>query len=137
MATKKPPATESDLEEAFLHYWKLFGDGTEPCLQHRGIVKRLTKKGKPVMTNHRFDMAFPEKRVAIEIEGGVFNNGRHVRGMGYHKDCTKYNLAAQQGWIVLRYTSLHISDDPVSMINQVLAVLRNRGSQSVQMRLIA
>jgi very-short-patch-repair endonuclease len=135
---RKPKAPESDLEQAFLHYWKLLGNGAEPCLQHRGIVKRFTKRGKPVYTNHKFDLAFPEERLAVEIEGGIFTGGRHVRGLGYHKDCIKYNLAAEQGWIVLRYTALHISDDPISMINQVLSVLKNRRAQQpVQMRLIA
>ena len=53
----------------------------------------------------RFDIAWPEKKVAIEIEGGVFIGGAHVRGVHYESDCEKYNAAAVRGWTVLRYTT--------------------------------
>lgn len=51
-----------------------------------------------------FDFAWPDKRVALEVEGGVFSNGRHVRGAGFLKDMEKYNTAASRGWLVLRCT---------------------------------
>jgi very-short-patch-repair endonuclease len=53
----------------------------------------------------RFDFAYPEIRLAVEIEGGTWNKGRHVRGQGYANDCVKYNTAAILGWTVLRFTS--------------------------------
>ncbi len=52
----------------------------------------------------RFDFACPGKSIAIEIEGGVWVNSRHVRGSGYIKDMEKYNTAAVMGWKVLRFT---------------------------------
>lgn len=52
----------------------------------------------------RFDFAWPERLVAIEIEGGIWRNGRHTRGSGFEKDCEKYNAAAIEGWKVLRIT---------------------------------
>jgi len=56
----------------------------------------------------RFDMAWPEKMVACEIEGGTWVAGRHVRGLGFRKDCEKYNEAAILGWRVLRVVSEQI-----------------------------
>lgn len=53
----------------------------------------------------RFDLAIPEKNIAIEFEGGVWTRGRHVRGKGYVNDCKKYNLAVMYGWRLLRYTT--------------------------------
>lgn len=53
----------------------------------------------------RFDFAFPESYIAVEIEGGHFTGGRHGRGTGFEKDCEKYNSAALLGWRVLRYTT--------------------------------
>lgn len=50
----------------------------------------------------RFDFAYPEAKLAIEIEGGVWNNGRHVTGTGFEDDCEKYNTAVLMGWYVLR-----------------------------------
>ena len=52
----------------------------------------------------RFDFACLEKRVAVEIAGGVFSGGRHTRGVGYINDMEKYNTAVELGWKILRYT---------------------------------
>ena len=59
---------------------------------------------------YRFDYLFllPEskiKGIAIEFEGGVWSNGRHIRPLGFIRDCEKYNLASLNGYIVLRFTS--------------------------------
>ena len=58
----------------------------------------------------RFDFCWPSRRVALEVEGGVFGPrpGRHTTPLGFHKDCDKYNAAAIDGWRVLRVTSHHI-----------------------------
>lgn len=53
----------------------------------------------------RFDRAWPELRVAVEIDGGTWNGGRHTRPAGYAEDCNKMNSAALMGWTVLRFTS--------------------------------
>lgn len=56
----------------------------------------------------RADFAWPDQRILLEVEGGAFIGGRHVRGMGFTKDCVKYNAAAMLGWMVLRFTTLQI-----------------------------
>ena len=57
----------------------------------------------------RFDFAYPDLKLAIEAEGCVYAQGRHTRGKGYEGDCKKYNAAALDGWVVLRYTTGTIS----------------------------
>jgi very-short-patch-repair endonuclease len=52
----------------------------------------------------RFDLAWPEIKLAAEIEGGVWVGGRHNTGSGYTEDCIKYNEAVLLGWRVLRFT---------------------------------
>lgn len=64
----------------------------EPVAEHRFHQER----------RFRFDYAFLSEKIALEVEGGIFSNGRHVRGKGYAQDMTKYNLAASLGWTVLR-----------------------------------
>lgn len=53
----------------------------------------------------RFDFAWPERKIALEIEGGTWVAGRHTRGKGYESDCQKYNEAAILGWLVIRATT--------------------------------
>lgn len=52
----------------------------------------------------RFDYAQIESKTAIEVEGGIFSQGRHTRGKGYKNDMEKYNNAIVLGWVVLRFT---------------------------------
>lgn len=52
----------------------------------------------------RFDYAIPEKKIAIECEGGIWTRGRHTRGKGYKADMEKYNAAVELGWKLLRFT---------------------------------
>jgi len=55
----------------------------------------------------RFDIAFPEKKIAVEYEGIFAGKSRHTNVMGYSKDTEKYNLAGSLGWTVLRYTAMN------------------------------
>lgn len=57
----------------------------------------------------RFDFAWPEQRVALEVEGGAWTRGRHTRSVGFINDCTKYNAATAAGWRVLRVTTDHVA----------------------------
>ena len=57
----------------------------------------------------RFDFAIGSK-VAVEIEGGIWTQGRHTRGSGFIKDCIKYNTAAAMGWKVFRFPSEMVKD---------------------------
>lgn len=52
----------------------------------------------------RFDFAYPDRQLAIEVEGGTWTNGRHTRAKGFEADCEKYNAAVLNGWSVLRFT---------------------------------
>lgn len=57
----------------------------------------------------RFDFAWPQFKLAVELEGGTLSRGRHVRPQGFQNDCEKYNKATLLGWQVLRFTSCDIN----------------------------
>lgn len=57
----------------------------------------------------RFDWAFIAQKLAVEVEGGVFIQGRHSRGAGMVKDMEKYNAATTAGWRILRVTPKQIA----------------------------
>lgn len=52
----------------------------------------------------RFDFAWPEALVSLEIDGATWTGGRHTRGSGFESDCEKLNEAAVLGWRVFRAT---------------------------------
>lgn len=73
----------------------------------------------------RFDLAWVERMVAVEVEGGVWTRGRHSRGAGMVADMTKYNEATLRGWRVLRVTGAHIDDgSALAWIESALATTR-------------
>lgn len=71
----------------------------------------------------RFDFAWPSQLVAVELEGGLWNGGRHNRPRGYIADMDKYNAATVAGWRVLRYTGQHLNDNPWGVFEQIRTVL--------------
>jgi hypothetical protein len=58
----------------------------------------------------RFDFAWPERFVAVEVEGGTGIYGRHNRPAGFERDCEKYAEAAIRGWCVIRATGRMVKD---------------------------
>lgn len=56
-----------------------------------------------------FDFAWPEYKVAIEVDGGQWSqNTGHNSGAGVERDSRKSNYAALQGWLLLRFVTDHI-----------------------------
>ena len=66
--------------------------GIEPVMEHKFHPDR----------KWRFDLSWPDKLVALEIEGGAWSGGRHTSGSGFVKDMEKYNAAVLLGWRILR-----------------------------------
>lgn len=94
------------------------------------LWKRLSKCELPVhdyrfhpVRQWRFDFSWPDKMVAVEMEGGTFQGGRHTRGKGFEGDCTKYNTATCMGWRILRFTALTLREQPIQVIEQVKSLL--------------
>lgn len=69
----------------------------------------------------RFDFAWPHQKVALEVEGGAWQYGRHNRPTGFLRDMEKYNLACLQGWRVIRCTPEQLaSGEAAEMISTLL-----------------
>ena len=87
----------SDLEELLGQHIKLSGLPV-PAREYRFHPRR----------RWRFDFAWPRYKVAVEIDGGIYNRGRHVRGSGFERDAEKRNAAVMAGWRVLHFTPRHV-----------------------------
>jgi very-short-patch-repair endonuclease len=69
----------------------------------------------------RFDLAYVPQRIAIEVDGGTYIQGRHSRGAGYANDCRKRNAATIAGWTVLNFTTeMVVSGEALAQIEQAL-----------------
>jgi len=69
----------------------------------------------------RFDFAWPDQFVAVEVEGGTWSGGRHTTGVGFRNDCEKYNAATALGWRVYRFTSDQVkSGMAIKQISEVI-----------------
>ena len=78
--------SKSDLERTFANQIRLAGL-PEPVAEYRFHATR----------RWRFDFAYPDLKLAVEIEGGIWRRGRHNRASGFVRDAEKYNEAAIAG----------------------------------------
>jgi very-short-patch-repair endonuclease len=111
---KKPyPQKASIGEETFLLHCRAYK--LEPVREHR-----FCERG------WRFDFAWPDKKIAVEVEGGTqWGKSRHSFGAGFERDVCKYNRAAVLGWIVLRFSTRMVTSGEA--INELLEVLHGNG----------
>lgn len=85
----------------------------------------------------RFDFAFRQYLVAVEIEGlaprkvgrEIVAGGRHGTVKGIKEDMRKYNAAALLGWLVLRFEQNDVR--PRRAIDMTLRVLASRGWRNI------
>lgn len=70
----------------------------------------------------RFDFAWPEKRLAVELDGVVWmGRGRHQTPTGMRGDCDKGNEAIRHGWRVLHFMQLQVrSGEAILFLRDIL-----------------
>lgn len=90
-----------------------------PLQQHRPLQSRM-----------RFDLAWPAERVALEIDGGVWTGGRHVRPAGFLRDHHKRNEAARYGWRIVYTTWQAVEKAPGNLASALLDALAWRVEQT-------
>ena len=99
----------SQLETRFLTIWKRI-EGPE-------LVEEL--KFHPER-KWRFDFAHPPTMVAVEVEGGIWDQSRHTRPAGFIKDCEKYNAGLVLGWFIFRLPGILITPDSLTEIKNII-----------------
>lgn len=70
----------------------------------------------------RFDFAIPARKIALEVQGGLYVQGGHVRGGYVEKEHEKRNEAAIMGWRILYCTPKEVkSGKALELIRRALA----------------
>ena len=80
-------------------------DGITAVWESFGIPPPLREYYFDPEARSRFDYAWPEAMVAVELEGGIFRRGlrgAHVGPTAVLRDITKGNRALELGWQVVR-----------------------------------
>lgn len=102
-----------------------------PSLRETAFFQILRKNNLPIPVKEfkfhptrkwRFDYAFTDIKVALELEGGIWIQGRHTRPKGYKNDMEKYTEASILGWRVLRIEPKDLlSNSTIEMLKRTLA----------------
>jgi very-short-patch-repair endonuclease len=108
-----------ELSDTFVALWKQYGLPIEPVREFRFAPPR----------RWRFDVAWPECKIAVELEGGQWIKSRHRTGTGYGKDAAKYNAAVALGWRILRFVTNDLDLDPLGTIKQVADLLNQAAGE--------
>lgn len=76
----------------------------------------------PWSPNRRFDDAYPAARLAIEWDSRAW----HLQRAAMESDRKRDRLAATKGWVVLRFTSQDLKDQPEEVVATVSKLLDGR-----------
>jgi very-short-patch-repair endonuclease len=100
----------SQLEDTLLHQIQLVGLPT-PEREYRFAPPR----------RFRADFAYPEKKILVEVQGGIYTRGAHSRGTGLERDYEKINLAQLLGYKVFQFSRKMIeSGEAISILEKSL-----------------
>lgn len=109
---RRSPATESPLEVQVLRW--LRRNGLEPpARQHPVRLRDGTL---------RLDFAWPEHRIALEVEGYAWHSDRQ----SWERDMARHDLLVDRGWRVMRITKRRLDCEAEAMAQRLRRWLRER-----------
>lgn len=108
-------SSKDRLEASFLAHWTtLFSKLPSPLRQHKFHTDR----------KWAFDFAWPEWKLAVELDGGSWIKGGHNTATGQARDYEKHNAAVRLGWRVLRFNT-PMMKNMAEVVEYVAEVLTN------------
>jgi REase_MTES_1575 len=135
LATELALRPELPGRAALVELLGLITDGAQSELEIFAVRHVLHVPGlPPFVQQHRIllpdgpvllDAAWPEVKLAIELDGAAFHGSREARERDLRRDAA---LAAQ-GWLVLRFSYRQLTEHPERCRAQILAVYRSRAAR--------
>jgi very-short-patch-repair endonuclease len=110
--------TSTPIEDEMLRQATADGTIPTPEREHRFHPDR----------NYRFDLAWPELKLGMEIDGGIWMpRSGHTSGKGYTSDREKDAEALCLGWLVLRVTADQVkSGQALHWLAVIIELLKER-----------
>src|SRR6185437_4995976 len=69
----------------------------------------------------RLDLGHRALRIGVEIHGGIWSRGRHVRGAGFLNDIEKQNTLTLLGWrVVAGDTAMALDGRLADLVEQLM-----------------
>jgi hypothetical protein len=109
----------SDLELTFTNIWLAYFPDIDLHSEWRFAPPR----------RFRFDFAHLPSKIAIELQGSIWQEGRHSRGSGLLNEYTKMNLAALHGWRVFYLCANTVNDEGI--YKQIATAIRQSQPQKI------
>lgn len=95
------------------------------CCRFKGVPEPVPEYRFHAERLWRWDYAWPDQLVALEVDGGVWTGGKHGRGSGIVKDHEKRNAGAVLGWRLLLVVPKQLLwDGTAMMVGRALGVDR-------------
>lgn len=117
----KAKLPQPDREAEFRRVWSL-------CTEGRNVPPLETQIPFSPARQYRLDFGFPEFRVGVEIQGGIFTRkGGHSSISGLIRDYEKLRECALCWWAVLPFDTATLRKNPAACVDQVLELLALRG----------
>lgn len=69
------------------------------------------------------DFAFPVQKLIVEVDGGIYTRRAHGSVGGIIADMRRTNIAAINGWRVMRFRPDEIRKEPDSIVEQIKQAL--------------
>lgn len=113
----------SALEEKFLRLWTILKRPSTP-----DPVPQTRFAFAPSGRAYRGDFVWIYEQVVVEIQGGVWVRGRHVRGAGFEHDSQRALIAAGLGWLILPVTAKMLDYSPSVVVRQIENILMERNA---------
>jgi hypothetical protein len=108
----------SELEITFTNLWVAYYPEIDLYSEHPFAKPR----------RFRFDFAHLPTKIAIELQGGIFNpNTRHINGVALLKEHEKLNLAASLGWRIFYISTKTVND--IAIYEQIAQAIRQSQPQ--------
>ena len=105
---------------------ELEAHGVLTVFQHRSLPASVGQHPVDLPTGRvRLDRAYPEVRLAVELDGAAFHTSPEDRA----RDLARDRALAALGWVVLRFTYADVLRDPHGVRAKVLEVYRARQDQ--------